>query len=85
MMEILELGPVNLLRTIFIILLIYYGIKLLWPFVKRMMNSQEQSQQSGQRRSYNRRGRVTVERPDREPKSPSSENLGDFVDYEEIK
>jgi hypothetical protein len=83
-MEIIQLGPVNLLRTIFIIFLVYYGFKLIWPFIRRKIFSQNEDHSSTNKGRSRRRG-ITVEYPEEGDKNPSSEKLGDFVDYEEIK
>jgi len=82
------------LRTILIILLIYYGIKILSRlfapyFVKYLSKKVEQKfgQQFGnqqyQNEPSNREGEVTIDKmPQQQPKS--NKTVGEYVDYEEI-
>jgi hypothetical protein len=77
----------QLLRTLLIIIIIYYLAKLfaryVLPliaryFVKRTMNKFNESQQPKQKKS----GEVHVEsKPDNKP---VSDKMGEYVDYEEI-
>jgi len=84
----------GLLRTIAIIVLIYYGVKfigrLLAPFLlKKMadkMNNQFQQgtrQNQQQEKAKKEEGEVTVEGKRHHPKF--SDKDGEYVDYEEIK
>lgn len=76
------------LRTIGIIVLIYYGIKIISRFlfpivVKKAMNNMQERQNMYQR-EQKREGEVTVE--NKTPRSSSnSANRGEYVDFEEIE
>jgi len=83
---------VNFLRTLFIIVLIYYGIKLISRYIlpilvdkgvknmqQKMQNQQRQSQQSTRPP-----GEVTIEYNKNSGKN-SSRIKGDYVDFEEVE
>ena len=85
----------GVLRTILIILLVYYGVKialryfgpvLLAYITKKAGEKFQQRFDTFQRRSQNRtnqtEGEVTIERPKSKPSRNSSE--GEYIDYEEI-
>ena len=88
-----EAGPMNFLRTIAIILLIYYAFKFLAklfaPYLmKKMVNKMQekaQSQYNNQQQykeSKVREGETVI---DKTPNSSSSSKpVGEYVDYEEI-
>ena len=83
----------GLLRTILIILLIYYGIKVIsrifGPLLVKYVAKKAAERFGGQFNYQNRReepqrkeGEVTI---DKMPKTKSSnKDVGDYVDYEEI-
>jgi hypothetical protein len=87
----------GLLRTILILVCVYYGFKLLMrllaPFIMKKaaqkvnekMNQQfggqfHQEQQSGP----DQEGKVVVERT-RRPGAPNDSNLGEYVEFEDLK
>lgn len=82
---------VNFLRTVIIILIVYYGIRLFTRFVlpllvdKGLKNMQQKMQE--QQREYQRKGRhdgeVTIE--NRTNPRSSSQNKGEYVDFEEVE
>ncbi len=79
---------ISLLRTILIIIVVYYGIKFIFRYLspyllKRLINSQKNKYQgSNTHQKVHQEGNVTIK------KTPynrqSSDELGDYVDYEEI-
>jgi len=83
---------VNFIKTLFIILLIYYGIKLVTRFIlptlldKGMKNMQQkmQNQQRQSQRSSRPPGEVTIEYNKNSGKN-SSRIKGDYVDFEEVE
>lgn len=88
-----EAGPMSFLRTIAIILLIYYAFKFLArlfaPYLmKKMVNKmQEKAQNQYNNQQQNRDSKVKEGETiiDRAPKSQSnSKTVGEYVDYEEI-
>lgn len=89
-----EAGPMNFLRTIAIILLIYYAFKffarLFAPYLmKKMMNKMQEKAQN----QYNNQQQTREEKVkegetiiDKAPKSSTgSKTVGEYVDYEEIE
>ena len=82
----------GLLRTLLIILLIYYGMKLVARFVfplvmKRFANSMEQrfNEQKDQFRRDQRSTKVGETVVDKAPKQEqSSKSVGEYVDFEEV-
>ena len=82
---------VNFLRTILIIAVIYYGIRLFSKYVlpllvdKGLKNMQQkmQNQQRQNQRSSRPDGEVTIEDNTKIHKN-KSRNQGDYVDFEEI-
>jgi hypothetical protein len=81
----------NFLRTLFIIILIYYGIRFFTRYVlpllvdKGIKNMQQkmQDQQRQNQRSTRQPGDVTIEYNNRSNKN-SGQNNGDYVDFEEV-
>ncbi len=81
----------NFLRTLFIILVIWYGIKLVTKYVfptilnKTMKNMQSrmEEQYRQQQRGGRSEGEVTIERNPR--KSTSGSNEGEYIDFEEVE
>lgn len=88
-----EAGPMNFIRTLAIILLIYYVFKFLAklfaPYLmKKMVNKMQEKAQSQynnqqQNRSANAKEGETI--IDKAPKTSNSNNsVGEYVDYEEV-
>ncbi|GAA4231872.1 hypothetical protein GCM10022291_05270 [Postechiella marina] len=86
---------IGLFRTILIIALIYFGVKILArlfaPFLlkfvakkaEQQFGGQFKQQQRQQKQSSSREGEVTI---DKMPNiKTSNNNVGDYVDYEEIE
>lgn len=82
---------VNFLRTILIIAIIYYGIRIitryLFPFLidKGVKNMQQkmQDQQRGSQKPRRPEGEVTLEKnPSRRN---SADDKGEYVDFEEVE
>jgi len=80
----------NFLRTLFIIVVIWYGIKLVvkyvFPLMIRQTMKNMQSHMEEQLRQQERKGRkegeVTIEGS---PKtSPNRSNEGEYIDFEEV-
>ncbi len=82
---------VNFLRTILIIAVIYYGIRLFSRYVlpllvdKGLKNMQQkmQNQQQQNQRPSRPDGEVTIEDNKKSDKS-RTQNKGDYVDFEEV-
>ncbi len=80
------------LRTLFIIVIIYYGIRLVTRYLlpllldKGLKNMQQkmQDQQRQNQRSTRPPGEVTIEFNNSTGKN-SSKTKGDYVDFEEVK
>jgi uncharacterized membrane protein (DUF106 family) len=81
----------SFLRTLFIILIIYYGVRFiiryLFPFLldKGMKNMQHkmQDQQQQRQRATRTRDEVTIEYNNSQGKS-KMQNKGEYVDFEEV-
>lgn len=83
----------GLLRTILIILLIYYGLKfigrLMAPYLVKSMNKKFEkrfNEQFGNRRqetSTQKEGETVIDRIPKQQKE-SNKDIGEYVDYEEI-
>ncbi|MGB3606558.1 MAG: DUF4834 family protein [Psychroserpens sp.] len=81
------------LRTILIILLVYYGIKILTrlfaPYLMRYMGKKMQEkfggqfQQQQQRNSKHKEGETVIDKMPRND-SDSNKKVGEYIDYEEI-
>ena len=81
---------INFIRTLFVILVIYYGIKLFTKYilpmlvdkgVKNMQQKMHEQQRENQRMSR-REGEVTVENKD--TRKNRGHNEGEYVDFEEV-
>jgi hypothetical protein len=88
-----EAGLVNVLRTILIILVIYYALKIVMRFafpllMKRFMGKMEKKfqQQQGQHHPNQPTTKVGETIIDKKPSSNSStnNNVGEYVDYEDV-
>ena len=81
------------LRTILIILLVYYGIKILSrlfaPYMLRYMSKKMnerfggQFQQQNQSETKHKEGETIIDKMPRQDTS-SNKNVGEYIDYEEI-
>ena len=87
-----EAGPMNFLRTILVILLIYYVLKFLTklfaPYLmKKMvhkMQEKAQSQQRGyQQKSHVNEGETSIDKKPSGSKQGNS-TVGEYVDFEEV-
>ena len=86
----------GIVRTILIILLVYYGFKfitrLLAPIIlKKMVNKMGSNFQSSftnfskQAHSQKKEGDITIEKSTKKNKNTKSKkDVGDYIDYEEI-
>jgi len=86
----------GVVRTILIILLIYYGFKfltrLLAPIIlKKMVNKMGSNFQSSftnfskQAHSQKKEGDITIEKSKKKEKNKKSKkDVGDYIDYEEV-
>ncbi len=86
-----EAGPMNLLRTLAILFLIYYGLKFLARLfapllIKKMMNKMQDkaSQFNNQQTKPDIKEGETI--IDKKPHNNqhSNDSVGEYVDYEEI-
>jgi len=83
---------INFLRTLFIIVIIYYGIRFVTRYFlpllvdKGLKNMQQkmQDQQSQKQRSTRPPGEVTIEFKNKTGKN-STPTKGDYVDFEEVE
>jgi len=81
----------NFLRTLFIIVIVYYGIRFFTRYIlpllldKGIKNMQQkmQDQQRQSQRSTRSPGEVTIEYNNRNGKK-RSKTKGDYVDFEEV-
>lgn len=84
----------GLLRTILIILLVYYGIKILSrifaPYLIRYMSKKMQErfgghfqQQQNQSEPKYKEGETVIDKVPKQDTS-SNKNVGEYIDYEEI-
>lgn len=92
MMDLLIILSINgFLRTLLILVLIFYGIRLFARYIlpllvdKGIKNMQQkmQDQQRQNQRSTRQPGDVTIEYNNRSNKN-SGQNKGDYVDFEEV-
>jgi len=83
----------GLLKTIAIIVIIYYALKFfsryIAPiFLKKVINNVEkkykEQQQGYQQQEEGKVGETVIAKKPAEPKE-SNKNVGDYVDYEEVK
>jgi len=81
---IFEAGPITFLRTILIIVLVYYVvkylIKLFLPFwVKKFMQKQQEKFQGSQANNFD-----TSSTQSKRESTDKKDTLGEYVDYEEL-
>ena len=85
---------IGLVKTILIILLIWYGIKILSrlfaPYLMRFVAKkaeqrfgQQFKQQQNKQQSQQKDGETTIDKTPKQNKT-SNKNVGEYVDYEEI-
>jgi hypothetical protein len=93
MMDLLIILSINgFLRTLLILVLVFYGIRLFARYIlpllvdKGLKNMQQkmQDQQRQSQRSTRAPGDVTIEYNNRNSKK-SSQSKGDYVDFEEVE
>jgi hypothetical protein len=77
----------SFLRTVGIIVIIYYGLKflgrLLFPIVVKKAVNNMQARQTQYQRDQKREGEVTIEK-DRVRQSRNHNSEGEYVDFEEV-
>ncbi len=83
---IFEAGPVTFLRTIFIIVLVYYGVKFLFKIlfpiiVKSFMKWQQGKFQQAQSQNASQNSTSKGEKKS----STKKDTLGEYVDYEDVE
>ena len=88
-----EAALVNFLRTILILLLIYYGFKLIARFIlpllmKKFVNNvekkfQERQGQYQSNKQQSKVGETVVDKAPR-PNKTTNDKVGEYVDYEEV-
>ncbi len=87
-----EAGPMNLLRTLLIIVLVYYGFKFLArifaPFLmkkmaKKMQEKAEQFKNQHHTQSEVKEGETIIDKAPMKNRQ-SKNTVGDYVDFEEI-
>ena len=87
-----EAGPVNFIKTILIILLVYYAIKFLaklfGPYlikkaVDKVQKKAEQQYRNQQQASDVEVGKTVIDKKPSNSKE-SNNSVGEYVDYEEI-
>ena len=92
MTHINEAGPVNFLKTILIIFLVYYAIKffakLFGPYlikkaVDKVQKKAEQQYRNQQQNSTVEVGKTVIDKKPNNTKE-SNNSVGEYVDYEEI-
>jgi hypothetical protein len=81
----------GVLRTIAIIILVIYGLRVLArlfaPFLRRYFakkaekNFSEQFKQHGQQQQRAKEGETVI---DKAPKTKPSKNVGEYIDFEEV-
>jgi len=87
-----EAGPYNFLRTLLIIVLVYYTLKFLFrlfaPYlmkkaVDKFQQKAQQQQQYQNQRTSTREGETVI---DKKPQNnnQSSNTVGEYIDFEEI-
>jgi hypothetical protein len=77
----------SFLRTVGIIVIIYYGLKflgrLLFPIVVKKAVNNMQARQTQYQRDQKREGEVTIEK-DKQRASRNYNSEGEYVDFEEV-
>ncbi|MDT0677218.1 DUF4834 family protein [Autumnicola musiva] len=82
----------GVLKTILIILLVYFGLKILFRllgplllkyFMKKMGKKFQDQFNQYQQPSQEKKGKVSIDKKPRKG-SKSNKNVGEYIDYEEI-
>ena len=90
MIDINEAGPVNFLRTVLIIILVYYVLKFLVKlFAPYLLKKAVDKVQQKAQQQYNQQEPIVDEGKtivDKKPQSTKESNnsVGEYVDFEEI-
>ncbi|WP_243643664.1 DUF4834 family protein [Tenacibaculum sp. M341] len=91
MLEIHQAGPMSLIRTILILLFIYYAFKFLaklfGPYIlKKAVNKMEQKARKQYQQDNKNNVKVGETIIDKKPKSHQQSNngVGEYIDFEEI-
>lgn len=91
MISFITLYAVNFVRTLLIIAIVYFGIRIFTRYImplllaKGLKNMQEKMQnQQRQNPSSRPEGEVTIEK-DRQKNKPSSASSEEYVDFEEVE
>ncbi|MGB2129126.1 MAG: DUF4834 family protein [Flavicella sp.] len=90
-----EAGIIGFMRTLIIMLLVLYGLRFLsrtlfpWLLKNAVKKAQERAQQQFQNShsNYEKSGKVgetTIDKKPQKKSQSSSNNVGDYVDFEEI-
>lgn len=88
----------QILRTILIIIFVYYGFKFLFRFLVPLLLKkwvEKKTQEFQQRNNYmdgekakefakQQEGKIKI-KPSNKSNSPDTDDIGDYVDYEEVK
>jgi hypothetical protein len=92
MISFIILNIVSFLRLVFILLIIYYGIKFFMRFLAPKMVEKAadklyhdmKQKEAEQKRKTTRQGDVTIDYTNQKPKQ-YPRNEGDYIEFEEIK
>lgn len=90
-----EAGIIGFMRTLAIMLLVLYGLRFLsrtllpWLLKNAVRKAQERAQQQfgNSNTNSNRSGKVgetTIDKKPKDKRKSNSDNVGDYVDYEEL-
>ncbi|MGE6218490.1 DUF4834 family protein [Nubsella zeaxanthinifaciens] len=77
-----------LIITLIVLWVIRLLLRMIFPMVIKNVfsNMQQQAQQQYQQRPNRPEGSISIDyMPEKEKKKGNTDNLGDFVDYEEVK
>ncbi len=72
---IYQAGLVSLFRTIFVLALLYYGIRLFFRYIYPYLFNSSKSKTNS----------TTFDAKDRQKRKHKSDSLGEYVDYEEVE
>lgn len=86
-----QAGPMNFIRTLLIILLVYYAVKffmkLFGPYLLKKavdkVQKKAQQQYQNQRETTVEEGKTVIDKKPTKTKR-SNDNVGEYVDFEEI-
>lgn len=89
-----EAGFMNLLRTLLILVVIYYAFKflvrlfapyLMKKMVSKMQENQNRANQRHQQQTDVNEGETIIDRKPKSSTSKSKNDVGEYVDFEEIE